>query len=133
MALYTSGGAALTGEADVKGRLKEGYFADLAILSDDFFSVPEDDISHIESVLTLVGGNVVYAAGPFEGLEPESAPPSIAWSPVAQFGGFHATPAPSGWRQAQGVLDVANSSNEERQWRARREDISTQLDLDQDC
>ena len=74
MALYTSGGAALTGEADVKGHLREGYFADLAILSDDFFSVPDDDISHIESVLTLVGGNVVYAAGPFEGLDPRLSP-----------------------------------------------------------
>ncbi len=133
MALYTSGGAALTGEADVKGRLKEGYFADLVILSDDFFSVPDDDISHIESVLTLVGGNVVYAAGPFEGLEPESSPMSVAWSPVAQFGGFHATPSPSGWRQAQDVLDVAQDSNLQRAWRSAREGTSAQLRRDQDC
>jgi hypothetical protein len=131
MALYTSGGAALTGEADVKGRLKEGYFADLAILSDDFFSVPDDDISHIESVLTLVGGNVVYAAGPFEGLEPDSAPTTVGWSPVAQFGGFHATPAPSGWRQAQGVLDVAHDSNEERAWRASKDGTASSLNTEQ--
>ena len=64
--LYTAGSAALTGESDVKGILKEGYYGDLAILSDDYFSVEEADISHIESVLTVVGGNIVYSAGPYE-------------------------------------------------------------------
>ena len=117
----------------MKGRLKEGFFADLPILSDDFFSVADDDISHIESVLTLVGGNVVYGAGPFEGLEPESSPVSVAWSPVAQFGGFHATPPPSGWRQAQDVIDVAQDSNLQRAWRSAREGTSAQLRRDQDC
>ncbi|HTT59358.1 MAG TPA: amidohydrolase [Acidimicrobiales bacterium] len=131
MTLYTSGGAALTGEADVKGRLKEGYYADLVILSDDFFSVPEEDISHIESVLTIVGGDVVYAAGPFEGLAPELAPTSVRWSPVAVFGGFHATREPSGWRQAQDVLDVASSSNEQRTWRTSKEGVAPATSAEQ--
>jgi hypothetical protein len=70
------------------------------VLSDDYFSVPEERIKRIESLLTVVGGRVVYAAGPFaaigEGLEPPPLPPvSPAWSPVAHFGGYQ-----SGKREA---------------------------------
>jgi hypothetical protein len=46
-----------------------GKLADLAVLSKDYLSVPVDEIRSIESLLTLVGGKVVYAAGPFENLE----------------------------------------------------------------
>ncbi|MFE4965260.1 hypothetical protein [Streptomyces sp. NPDC056660] len=44
-----------TGEQDVKGILKPGYYGDLAVLSDDFFAVPGQDIPHIESLLTVTG------------------------------------------------------------------------------
>ena len=37
----------------------------MAVLSKDFFAVPEAEIQTIESVLTVVGGKVVYAAAPF--------------------------------------------------------------------
>ncbi|MGK4585865.1 amidohydrolase [Kitasatospora sp. HPMI-4] len=121
--LYTAAGAALTGEGDIKGLLKEGHYGDLAVLSEDFFSVPAGDISHIESLLTVVGGRIVYAAGEFEGLA--APPPDVHpdWSPVAHFGGYHRTPppsTPSGVRQAQAVVEAAAQSEEHRQWRLAR-------------
>jgi predicted amidohydrolase YtcJ len=115
--LYTAGGASLTGESDVKGILKEGFYGDLAILSDDYFSVEEDDISHIESVLTVVGGKIVYSAGPYEQIAPPSPEITPAWSPVAHFGAFYATPKPSGLRQALAVADVTAASAEHLEWR----------------
>ncbi len=37
--------------------------ADLAVLSGDYASVPVEEIGGIESLLTMVGGRIVYAAG----------------------------------------------------------------------
>jgi predicted amidohydrolase YtcJ len=45
--------------------------ADLAVLTKDYMTVPEDEISRIESLLTIVGGRIVYAAGPYAELEAE--------------------------------------------------------------
>jgi predicted amidohydrolase YtcJ len=56
----TRGGAYLTFEEDVKGALEPGKLADLAVLSDDLLSVPEERIKDIRSLLTLVGGRVVH-------------------------------------------------------------------------
>jgi predicted amidohydrolase YtcJ len=47
-----------------------GKLADLAVLSKDYMTVAVDQIGSIESVLTMVGGKVVYASGPFAALEP---------------------------------------------------------------
>ena len=118
--MYTSAGAALTGEGDVKGRLKVGCFADFAILSDDYFAVPEFDISHIESLCTVVGGRVVYAAGEFEGLAAPLPPIEPKWSPVATFGGYHATTINRGLAQALAVADVAAAAEEHLAWRRAR-------------
>jgi hypothetical protein len=38
-------------------------------LSKDYLTVPVQDIGVIHSLLTLVGGRVVYAEGPFASLE----------------------------------------------------------------
>ena len=87
--LYTIGSAWFSGEEEVKGRIAPGQFADFAILSADYFTVPEEEIRRIESVLTVTGGDVVYSAGPFTMFAPEPLPPvSPAWSPVAAFGGY---------------------------------------------
>src|SRR5207244_1287882 len=71
---------------------------DFAVLSADYFSVPEDQIKRIESVLTSVDGKVVYGAGPFEHLAPPPLAVSPDWSPVAQYGGYarseNSQPAP---------------------------------------
>ena len=48
-----------------------GMLADLAVLSEDYFSVPISRIGQIQSLLTMVGGKVVYAAGPFADVESE--------------------------------------------------------------
>jgi predicted amidohydrolase YtcJ len=87
--LYTVGSAWLSGEEQVKGRIAPGQYADFAILSADYLTVPAKEIRTIESVLTITGGDVVYAAPPFVAFSPEPLPPvSPAWSPVAVFGGY---------------------------------------------
>ncbi|MET9700390.1 amidohydrolase [Streptomyces sp. NPDC006529] len=115
LGLYTRGGAQLTGEQDVKGVLKEGCYGDLAILSADYLTVPEDAIPDIESVLTVVGGRMVYAAAEYEGLDEAVPPVSPAWSPVAHFGGYR-----SGAQQAQAVAEAVAESEQHRRWRVAR-------------
>jgi predicted amidohydrolase YtcJ len=66
--LYTQGSAWFSGEEEKKGAIVPGRLADLAVLSADYFAIPEDEIPRIESVLTLVGGRLVYGAGPFAAL-----------------------------------------------------------------
>src|ERR1700682_1790513 len=46
-----------------KGSLEPGKLADLAVLSQNIFSVPPQDLPKTESVLTMVGGKIVYDAG----------------------------------------------------------------------
>ena len=48
-----------------KGTLESGKFADLAVLSQDIFKVPLPELPKTESLLTLVGGKIVYSSGPF--------------------------------------------------------------------
>ena len=62
--------------------------ADLAVLSADYFSIPEGQIKHLESVLTMVGGRIVYATGAFGPLGPPPLPVSPDWSPVKSYGGY---------------------------------------------
>jgi predicted amidohydrolase YtcJ len=85
---YTVGSAWFSGEEDKKGTVEVGKLADLAVLSADYFSVPEEEIKGIESVLTLVGGKVVYGAAEFERLAPPPLPVSPDWSPVAAYAGY---------------------------------------------
>jgi len=67
--LYTQGSAWFAHDDLRRGRLMPGMLADLAVLSDDYFSVALSSVAQIQSVLTMVGGRVVYAAAPFEGME----------------------------------------------------------------
>ena len=66
---YTLGSAWFSFDEKTRGSLEPGKLADLAVLSADYLTVPTDEIGNIESVLTLVGGDVVYAAGDFAKLE----------------------------------------------------------------
>jgi len=86
---YTVGSAWFSGEEDKKGAIVLGQLADLAVLSADYFSVPEDNIKGIESVLTVVDGKVVYAAGEFAEHGPPPIPVLPEWSPVKSFDGYH--------------------------------------------
>jgi hypothetical protein len=63
--MHTMGSAWLTFEEGRKGSIEVGKYADLAVLNGDYLTVPEEQIRALESLLTLVGGRVVYAAGPF--------------------------------------------------------------------
>jgi hypothetical protein len=69
LALYTRGSAWFSFDDDVRGSLEVGKLADLAVLSADYLTVPVEQIGDLESVLTLLGGDVVYAAGEFAVLE----------------------------------------------------------------
>jgi predicted amidohydrolase YtcJ len=80
--LWTEGSAWFSGEADVKGRLALGMYADLAVLSADYMAVPAVEIRGIRSVLTMVGGRVVHGDGDYAGLAPPLPPASPDWSPV---------------------------------------------------
>ena len=89
--LYTVGSSWFSHEEDTKGAMVPGQLADLAVLSADYFAVPEEQIKHIEAVLTIVGGKPVYGAGPFASLAPPPPPVLPTWSPVATAGGYHRT------------------------------------------
>ncbi len=56
-------GAYLSFEEDVKGTIEPGKYADLAILSEDVLTCPEDQIADIRSVATITGGRVVSIDG----------------------------------------------------------------------
>ena len=86
--LWTKGSAWFSGEDDRKGALAPGEYADLAVLSADFFSVPEEEIKDITSILTVVGGEVVHADTDFASLAPPLPPVSPGWSPVSVYGGY---------------------------------------------
>ena len=87
--LYTAGSAWISGEENKKGTLEAGKFADLAILSADYFSVPVDEIKDIESVMTMVGGKIVYGAGPYSRLSPPLPAVSQDWLPVRDYGEYY--------------------------------------------
>jgi predicted amidohydrolase YtcJ len=88
--LWTVGSSWFSSEDGKKGALAPGQLADCAVLSADYFSIPEEDIKGLESVLTLVGGMPVYAAAEFKDLSPPPLPVSPEWSPVAAYGGYGA-------------------------------------------
>ena len=66
--LYTEGSAWFSFDDRHVGSFSEGKYADLAVLSRDYLTVPDDQIRQIESLLTLVGGKVVHAIAPFTSL-----------------------------------------------------------------
>lgn len=87
--LYTQGSAWFSGDQDIKGALKPGQYADLAVLSDDYLAVPAENIRQITSVLTMLGGRIVHANGPFNSHNPPLPPASPDWGPI------HAAPTPA--------------------------------------
>ena len=88
--LYTQGSSWFSSESGKKGALAPGQLADLAVLTEDYFAVPEEDIKSVESVLTLVGGKIVHATEEFSSYAPPSLPVLPEWSPIKVFGGYGA-------------------------------------------
>ncbi len=105
--LWTQGSAWFSTEQGKKGQIKVGQLADLAVLSQDYFSIPEEQIKGIESVMTVVDGKVVYAAGSFSPLAPPAIPVLPDWSPVAQVPGHYRSAPPSAAARV-GVLSQAH-------------------------
>jgi predicted amidohydrolase YtcJ len=63
--LYTLGSAWFAFAENQRGSLAAGKLADLAVLSKDYMTVPVEDIGGIHSLLTMVGGRIVYADKPY--------------------------------------------------------------------
>jgi predicted amidohydrolase YtcJ len=90
--LWTERNTWFSNEVGKKGQIKAGQLADLALLSDDYFAVPENELATLRSVLTVLGGRVVYGEGDFGPLAPEAPKAMPDWSPVATFGGYYRNP-----------------------------------------
>ena len=64
--LYTADNGWFLKEEDKLGTIETGKLADLVVLSGDYFDarkVPDSDIRKLHSVLTVVGGKVVWREG----------------------------------------------------------------------
>jgi hypothetical protein len=61
--LFTRGNSWFLRMEDRIGSIEPGKLADLSVLNKDYFSVPDVEIQQIRSVLTVVGGKIVYDAG----------------------------------------------------------------------
>jgi Amidohydrolase family len=118
--LYTLGSAWMSREETKRGVIFPGQFADLAVLTKDYFAIPDEEIKSLESVLTILGGKPVYAAEEFKPLDPGDLPVMPDWSPVHHFPGY--------WKEdftanlhvhqcrAYGDQQVRNSSLSIPQW-----------------
>jgi predicted amidohydrolase YtcJ len=87
--LWTKGSSWFSTEDGAKGELRKGQLADFAVLTSDYFNIPAEEIKHIESQLTVVGGKVVHASHDFQALAPPSLPAALDWAPTAHYRGYH--------------------------------------------
>jgi predicted amidohydrolase YtcJ len=86
--MVTENATWFSNEVGKKGRIQVGQLADLAVLDRDYFGCPEDEIRDITSVMTVVGGRVVYGSDDFEDLAPRLPPAMPDWAPPNRFGGY---------------------------------------------
>ena len=91
LALWTAKPAWFTQHESEMGKLAPGFLADFALLDKDYFTVPDEQIKDISSVLTVVDGRVVYGAQGFASLAPRLPPTLPAWSPQTIFDGYYGT------------------------------------------
>jgi predicted amidohydrolase YtcJ len=57
---YTLGSAYASFEEDIKGSLQVGKLADIVVLSQDIFTIPEEEILNTDVVYTILGGKIIY-------------------------------------------------------------------------
>jgi predicted amidohydrolase YtcJ len=86
--LYTAGSAWFSGEENDKGKLVKGMYADMVVLSADYFTLQPEAVKHITSLLTIVNGKCVYGVGDFNSYSPAIPAVIPAWSPVKYYGGY---------------------------------------------
>ena len=89
--MWTENVTWFSNEEGRKGRIEVGQLADLIVPDRDFFACGEDEIADTVSLLTVVGGKVVYGAAEFARFDTDAPPPAMPdWSPVRAFGGYAA-------------------------------------------
>jgi predicted amidohydrolase YtcJ len=89
--MWTENVTWFSNEEGKKGRIEVGHLADLIVPDRDYFACAESEIADTTSLLTIVGGKVVYGAGAFGSLDGTAPPPAMPdWSPVRRFGGYAA-------------------------------------------
>src|SRR5579863_9073801 len=89
--MWTENVTWFSNEDGKKGRIEVGQFADLMVPDRDYFSCADDEIATTTSLLTMVGGKIVYGSHDFARLEEVTVPPAMPdWSPVRTFGGYGA-------------------------------------------
>lgn len=86
--LYTQGSAKLIKLDKDRGQIKEGYLADITIISDNYFEVSDEKIKSIEADLTIVNGKIVYGKDIFKSISPAALRAIPSWSPVNFYRGF---------------------------------------------
>jgi predicted amidohydrolase YtcJ len=109
---YSAAGAWISGEEDKKGTLSVGKWADLAILAEDYMTVPANRISQMQSMLTMVGGKVVYATAGYEKLAPPALQVTPSWLPIGNFASFSRLSSvedkdPTGFKHAHAMIEEA--------------------------
>ncbi|CAN5211852.1 amidohydrolase [soil metagenome] len=88
--LYTRGSAWFSNELDTKGSFLPNQLADFAVLSKDYFHIPDEEIKSIYSVMTFLGGEIVHAMDEFIDHNPPLPPTSPDWSPIKYYGTYNA-------------------------------------------
>ncbi|WPG40649.1 amidohydrolase [Variovorax sp. EBFNA2] len=87
--MWTENVTWFSNEEGKKGRIEAGQLADLVVPDRDFFACAESEIADTTALLTMVGGKVVYGAGPFAPHDEGGVPPAMPdWSPARTFGGY---------------------------------------------
>ncbi|PJJ85036.1 amidohydrolase [Mucilaginibacter auburnensis] len=86
--LYTTGSAWFSGEQNKKGKLVKGMYADMAIISDDYFTQTPEKVKQINALMTIVNGRIVFARGKYASECPPIADVTPSWSPVKFYGGY---------------------------------------------
>ena len=87
--LYTQGSSWFSTEDGSKGGLFAGQLADFAVLTSDYFSIPDEEIRNLQSALTVLNGEVVYANSDFSSYAPPALPLALDWAPTAHYGGYY--------------------------------------------
>jgi predicted amidohydrolase YtcJ len=71
------------------GKIIPGHFADFVLLNKDYFTIPDEEIKTISSLLTVVDGRVVFGTEEYSSLSPKLAETLPVWSPFKYFGGYY--------------------------------------------
>jgi predicted amidohydrolase YtcJ len=89
--MWTENVTWFSNEEGRKGSIQVGRLADLIVPDRDYFRCPDEEIADTTSLLTVVGGRIVYAAGNFARFDEGAPPPAMPdWSPVRTYGGYGA-------------------------------------------